>query len=252
VWSTSHPKMRLNQFLARAGLGSRRSVESLIRSGRVMVGSQPGLLSTTVDPASDVVTLDGRRVTLPPEYTYVLLNKPAGITVTRRDPRARSTVYEVLPSKWRKLAYVGRLDRDSEGALLFTDDGVLTHRLLRPEFEVEKEYLVESDGLLPEGTVESLLAGVTIPDGHLARARRATVKSSAEESPLLEVVLCEGKKREVRHMCRALGISVKRLIRTRFGPIRLGLLAPGKARELTPEEIARLRESAAGLKKALP
>jgi len=217
-----------------------------------MVGSQPGLLSTTIDPAADVVTFDGRRVTLPADYTYVLLNKPPGLTVTRRDPRARATVYEVLPSAWRKLAYVGRLDRDSEGALLFTDDGVLTHRLLRPEFEVEREYLVETDDLLPDGLVETFLAGVTIPDGHFARARRVAVKSSAPGHSVLEVVLCEGKKREVRHMCRAVGISVKRLIRTRFGPVRLGRLAPGKARELSADEIAELRKSAAGPKKPLP
>ena len=244
--------MRLNQFLAKAGLGSRRSVESLIRSGRVKVGSQPGLLSTTLDPATDVVTLDGRRLQLPADYTYVLLHKPPGYTVTRRDPRARATVYEVLPSKWRKLAYVGRLDRASEGALLFTDDGILTHRLLRPEFEVEREYLIETDGAVPPGALEALVLGIPIAEGHLAKARRAEVKSSSPGHSALEVILCEGKKREVRQMCRALGIPVNRLIRTRFGPVRLGRLASGKARELTAMEIAKLLESGSKAKKALP
>jgi 23S rRNA pseudouridine2605 synthase len=244
--------MRLNQFLAKAGLGSRRSVEALIRAGRIKVGSAPGHLTTKVDPASDVVTLDGRTLKLPADFTYVLLHKPPGYTVTRRDPRAQATVYEVLPAAFRKLAYVGRLDRESEGALLFTDDGVLAHRLLRPEYGVEREYAVETDGPIPPKAAESLLAGITIAEGHLAAARRVGVKSASAGHSVLEVVLCEGKKREVRQMCRAVGIPVKRLIRTRFGPVRLGRLAVGEARELSAREVALLRKTLAAAKKALP
>jgi len=244
--------MRLNQFLAKAGLGSRRSVEELIRAGRIKVGSGPGLLTTSIDPASDAVTLDGRPLRLPADFTYVLLHKPPGYTVTRRDPRARATVYEVLPVAFRKLAYVGRLDRESEGALLFTDDGVLAHRLLRPEYGVEREYAVETDGPIPPQAAESLLAGIPIAEGHLAAARRVAVKSASARHSVLEVVLCEGKKREVRQMCRAVGIPVKRLVRTRFGPVCLDRLAVGEARELSAREVALLRKTAAAAKKTLP
>jgi len=242
--------MRLNQFLAHAGLGSRRSVEDSIRAGRVRINGVPAHLGSAVDPDTDKVTLDGKLVTLPKTSTYMALHKPAGYTVTRQDPHGKRTVYELLPDRARKLAYVGRLDRESEGLLLFTDDGILTHKLLRPEYAVEKEYRVEIDGPLSDDVPSRLRAGIPLADDFTAVATDAEIVSSGPRS-VLRIVLCEGKKREVRRMCQALGITVTRLVRTRFGPIRLGRQAAGTLRELTPEEVEQLQKIVIRRKKSV-
>jgi 23S rRNA pseudouridine2605 synthase len=243
--------MRLNQFLARAGLGSRRSVEALIRSGRIKVNGFPAGLAIAVDPAGDAVTLDDRPLTLPADFTYIVLHKPAGFTVTRRDPRARRTVYELLPPPLRKLAYVGRLDRESEGVLLFTDDGELTHRLLRPEYGLEREYHIDPGGEIPPASLAALKAGTRLPDGYLVKAEKVRSIAGGGSGVLVDLVICEGKKREVRLMCRAAGIPVARLVRVRFGPVRLGRLAPGRHRPLAARELEELRKSASRRKKPL-
>jgi 23S rRNA pseudouridine2605 synthase len=243
--------MRLNQFLARAGLGSRRSVEGLIRDGRIRINGVPADLSSRVDSEQDKVTFDGRLVRLPSAFTYVVLHKPAGYTATRTDPHGGRTVYELLPKPWRRLAYVGRLDRDSEGVLLFTDDGELTHKLLRPEYGVDREYVVETDQPPPAGSPEHLIQGVHLDDGFVAKAETAEVLTNRANMHALRLILTEGKKREVRRMCKALSINVLRLIRTRFGPVALGDLPSGQARELTTSEITALGQSVATRKKAV-
>lgn len=244
--------MRLNQFLAHAGLGSRRSVEEPIRAGRVRINGVPADLSSQVNPDTDQVTLDGKPVTLPESFTYIVLNKPSGYTVTRTDPKGKSLVYEIIPKPWQRLAYVGRLDRESEGVLIFTDDGVLAHKLLRPEYRVEKEYIVHTRGPIPADTVERFTGGVTLDEGFVAKAVNAEVRPRADGGGTIKVILCEGKKREVRQMCRVLGIPVDRLVRTRFGPIELGKLASGDSRVLESAEIQALQKSVLAPKKSVP
>ena len=207
--------MRLNQFLAAAGLGSRRSVEELIRIGAVWVNHGPGMLSTRVDPVGDVVKVDGRRVLLPAQHTHLLLNKPPGYTVTRGDRHAGRSVYELLPGRYRNVAYVGRLDRDSEGLLLFTTDGQLAHRLTLPSFEIERQYQVVVDRRLKSGELALLCRGIVLPDGLRVSARAASYTAFAGGGGTLLVTLCEGKKREVRRMCSFFGLLVRRLRRVR-------------------------------------
>jgi 23S rRNA pseudouridine2605 synthase len=244
--------MRLNQYLARAGLGSRRSVEALIRAGRVTVDGRPAELSTTLDGSAHEVRVDGRPVELPGQFTYLLLHKPPGFTVTRQDPRVKRTVYELLPAKFRSLAYVGRLDRESEGVLLFTDDGELTHRLLRPEYGVERQYRVHTDVEVSDEALLGMQKGVLLPGGHLARAERVSAAACEAGGAVVDLVIREGKKREVRLLCAAARLPVLRLVRLRFGPVSLGDLAPANHRPLTDREVAELRKTVSGGKKKLP
>lgn len=233
--------MRLNQFLAHAGLGSRRSVEELVTSGRVTLNGAPATLQSRVDSAADEVRLDGRPIQLPDEYTYVMLHKPAGYTVTREDPHAARSVYDLLSAPLRKLAYVGRLDRESEGLLLFSDDGELCHRLLLPSYRIEREYRVSVEGDWQESLVPRMMRGVSVPTGP---PLAATVVESVAFRPGgadLRMVLREGKKREIRRLCAAFGLKVRRLCRVRFGSVELAGLAPGSVRQLSREEVESLR-----------
>jgi 23S rRNA pseudouridine2605 synthase len=241
--------MRLNRFLAAAGIGSRRSVESLIRAARVSVNGRVGQLHTRVDPRTDRVTVDGRRVSLPDRFQVVLFHKPPGCTVTRRDRKATQTVYDLLPQRFRHLAYVGRLDRDSEGLLLFTNDGELARRLLLPATGIEREYLVDTPDRVTKSALVQLRRGVELEVGLIGKAREADFKPRAAGGGRLRLILTEGKKREVRRMCCHLGIGVSRLRRIRFGPVRLGRLPRGAARELIGREIAALRREATEVKK---
>jgi 23S rRNA pseudouridine2605 synthase len=240
--------MRLNQFLASAGLGSRRSVESLIREGRVQINGQPASLAMRVDPDSDHVLCDGKAVRPPAHHSYILLHKPRGYTVTRTDAHATRSVYEIVPRKWRRLAYVGRLDLDSEGLLLFTDDGDLTFRLLRPSYGIDREYHVQVGGVPKASALTQMVKGITLEDGREARAVSASFAPRGRAGGMLTLVLREGKKREVRHMCAAALLTVKKLTRVRFGPVTLGRMSPGETRELLPAEVEALHE-AVGLAK---
>lgn len=232
--------MRLNQFLAQAGLGSRRSVEALITSGRVTVDGSVATLQSRIDPASSDVRFDGKSLRLPERPTYIMLNKPAGYTVTRADAHARRQVYQLLPGPLKKLAYVGRLDRESEGLLLFSNDGLLCHRLLLPSFRIEREYKVTVAGEWREELALVLVQGVKFPDGPPLAATRVRTLAMHPGGAELEVVLTEGKKREVRRLCAHVKLEVTRLSRTRLGPIELGNLPPGEHRELSSDEIDAL------------
>lgn len=235
--------MRLNQYLASAGLGSRRSVESLIREGRVQINGQTAGLAARVDPESDVVLCDGKRLRLPDHHQYILLHKPRGYTVTRSDVHASRSIYELVPRKWRRLAYVGRLDRDSEGLLLFTDDGVLAFRLLRPSYGIDREYQVKVEGIPTQSALSLLIKGVALEDGQMAQAISVRFTPRGRAGGMLNLVLREGKKREVRHLCRAVDLTIKTLKRVRFGPLALGRLAPGDLRELASAEIQALYDA---------
>lgn len=229
--------LRLQTFLARAGVASRRKAEELIRQGRVRVNGAVATLGQKVSP-KDVVEVDGKRVEPLAERVVLALHKPRGYTTTRHDPHAQKTVFDLLPNI-PGLHPIGRLDRDSEGLLLFTNDGSLTLRLTHPRYGVKKVYRVYTErGTLPRSVCQRLLEGVELEDG----LARAIACRPAPGGALL--TLAEGRKREVRRMLQVVGYPVTRLVRLQVGPIHLGHLPPGKWRRLSPEEVeALLRET---------
>ena len=230
--------LRLNKALSSAGLGSRRAVEELVVAGRVSIdGRTVTDLGRRVDPEHDRVELDGSRVVLDQRRRYWLLNKPAGVVTTSADPEGRPTVVELVPDQPRVFP-VGRLDRDTEGLLLLTNDGDLAYRLTHARFGVEKRYLAEVERL-PAGALTRLRSGVELGDG-LARAERARVVASSARRQMVEVIMVEGRNREVRRMLDAVGAPVRRLVRTAVGPLQLRGLAPGEHRALRPEEVRGL------------
>lgn len=231
---------RLQKVLARAGVASRRASEELISAGRVSVNGETARLGQRVDPEHDQVAVDGVRVGVHPGLVYYLLNKPRGVVSTASDPEGRATVTGLVPRDPR-VHPVGRLDADSEGLLLLTNDGELTHRLTHPSFGVEKEYVVSVAGKPSPGAIRSLRSGVQLDDGVTAPARVSQVEPS-----LLRITIHEGKKRQVRRMFESVGHPVTRLVRTRIGPIRDPGLSPGQWRQLTSAEVRRLERDASG------
>jgi len=239
--------MRIQRFLAEAGLGSRRACEDLVRQGRVMIGAEVAALGATVDPRRDKVTVDGERVRLPRVRIYLAMYKPRGVITTARDQRGRPTVYELLPKLPVRVNPVGRLDFNSEGLLLFTNDGLLAHALTHPSGAVEREYQVKIQGVVPEWAIEKVKRGVRLEDG-LARATVcARVESGrVKTNTWLRVVVAEGRYREVRRMFGVLGFNVLKLKRVRFGPVLLGRMKPGEVRELVVAEVKALCECVGG------
>jgi 23S rRNA pseudouridine2605 synthase len=231
--------MRLNRFLASAGLGSRRSVEEIIKSGRVRInGRVVEDLATQVGPEDSVKV--GSKVIHIQQTIHAVLHKPRGFLCTADDERGRRTIFELLPEKWPRVFHVGRLDRDSEGLMLVTNDGDLALQLTHPRFHVEKEYEVGIDKPLESAHREKLLKGFHIEGG------RAKAELVAEIKPqLIRVVLRQGIKRQIRLMFYELGYEVVHLKRVRIGPIRLAHLRPGEWRLITPKELGLLN----GLKK---
>jgi len=229
---------RLQKVLARIGLGSRRACENLITARRITVNGEVPVLGRRIDPAVDEVELDGVPLPVIPGLVHYVLNKPAGVVSTAEDTHGRTTVVELVPDDPRVFP-VGRLDMDSEGLLLLTNDGRLTHRLTHPSFGVPKEYLVEVDGEPSAGDVRRLREGVDLDDGPTAPARVAVVAPT-----LLRIVIHEGRNRQVRRMCEAVGHPVLRLVRTRIGPLTDPTLEPGAWRPLTIDEVRSLAAAA--------
>lgn len=231
---------RLQKVIARAGLCSRRKAEELIALGRVRVNGQvvssPG---AKVDPASDRVEVDGRPLRAEP-FVYYLLNKPMGAVTTASDPQGRPTVVELLSEVPYRIFPVGRLDWDTAGLLLMTNDGDLAYRLTHPKFEVEKVYVADVAGAVGPGALARLRQGVELDDGRTAPAR-ARVLARGEGFTRIELVIHEGRNRQVRRMAEAVGHPVRRLVRVGLGPLELGDLAPGAYRPLRPDEVAALR-----------
>jgi len=225
--------VRLNAYLARAGVASRRRADELIKAGRVTVNSEPGQLNTFVEDA-DRVEVDGAPVA-PQRLAYVLLNKPPGVVTTARDPHRRPTVVDLVRHEARVVP-VGRLDADTTGALVLTNDGPLAHRLAHPRYGVEKVYDVEVEGEPTEDQLERLRTGVDLDDGRTAPARARRTGANR-----LELALHEGRKHQVKRMCAAVGLPVVRLHRPRYAGLELGDLAEGEWRELTDDEVGRLR-----------
>jgi 23S rRNA pseudouridine2605 synthase len=235
---------RLQKVLAAAGIASRRASEELIAAGRVTINGEVAELGAKCDPSQDVVELDGERVNVDPDRVYVLLNKPRGVVTTADDPQGRPTVVDLV-SLPQRLFPIGRLDQDTEGLLLLTNDGELTHRLLHPSFEVERTYVALVPGPVRKRTLAQLREGVELDDGP-ARVRRIRVLEEERSKALVELVMTEGRKREVRRMFAAVGLTVERLARVAYGGVELGELRQGKWRFLTQAEISALHAAAQG------
>src|SRR5215475_1417877 len=229
--------MRLNAFLARAGVASRRRADELIKEGRVTVNGRTGQLNTVVG-AHDRVAVDGREVERQ-RLRYVLLHKPAGVVTTARDPQGRPTVVGLVPGE-PHVVPVGRLDADTTGALLLTNDGPLAHRLAHPRYGVEKTYVADVEGDPGPEALRSLRDGIELADGRTAPARARRLGPGR-----VELVLHEGRKHQVKRMLAAVGHPVTRLHRSGYAGLTLGGLEPGAWRELTPGELSTLREASA-------
>jgi 23S rRNA pseudouridine2605 synthase len=236
------PTERLQKALARAGVGSRRASEELIREGRVTINGREATLGDKVDPAADRVEVDGVRVPLDPALQYFAFHKPAGVVTTMRDPQGRPDLRGFLPPTTGVIA-VGRLDQDTEGLLLLSNDGELANRLMHPRYGVEKEYLAEVEGNPGPRHLSRLTRGVELEDG-TARAISARIAGRAGGRAAVRVVMGEGRKREVRRLLAAVGLPVRRLVRVRVGPVRLGNLPPGEVRQLPLEEVRSLFRAA--------
>jgi 23S rRNA pseudouridine2605 synthase len=225
--------VRLNAYLARAGVASRRRADELIKAGRVTVNGRRGELNDFVG-RRDVVEVDGRRIA-PQELAYVLLHKPAGVVTTARDPQGRATVVDLIDHPAR-LVPVGRLDADTTGTLLLTNDGELAHRLAHPRYEVDKVYEAELEGEPDEEALRQLSKGVELEDGRTAPARVRRLGPSR-----IELTVHEGRKHQVKRMCEAVGHPVRRLHRSRYAGLDLAGLAPGEWRVLTDVELNKLQ-----------
>jgi pseudouridine synthase len=232
--------IRLQKVLAAAGVGSRRHCEEMIGAGRVEVdGEIVRRFGARVDPQTQVIRLDGRRIPAREDLVYMALNKPAGVLTSMSDPRGRPTIADYLGDRGERLFHVGRLDYDTEGLMLLTNDGELAHRLAHPSYGVLKTYLADVAGPLSRDLGRRLMTGVELDDG-LATADRFRVVERAGQRALVEITLHEGRKHIVRRMLAEAGHPVSRLVRTQVGPVALGRLKPGTTRRLTTREIGEL------------
>ncbi|HEU6452993.1 MAG TPA: pseudouridine synthase [Gemmatimonadaceae bacterium] len=227
--------MRIQRALARAGVASRRKSEELIAAGRVKVNGQVAQIGQVVEPERDAILVDGKPIAAPAAEAWVVLNKPSGVICTRSDTRGRPTVFELVPDI-PGLTYVGRLDFLTEGVLLFTTDGTAAHVLMHPRHEVEREYLATVTGDVASA-VRRAREGVELHDGFVfPRHISARPLASGRGRWELSVTITEGRNREVRRLCKELGLFVERLVRVRYGPVTLGRLPTGETRALTRKE----------------
>jgi len=232
--------IRLQKVLAAAGIASRRASEILIEEGRVEVnGKVVTEQGTRVNPETDHIRVDGARIPPPRRHMYLVLNKPRGVVSTMDDPEGRPTLTDYLPRTKERLFHVGRLDTETEGLIVLTNDGEFAHRLAHPSYEVPKTYHVQAAGAMDNRTLKRLEKGVTLDDGPV-RPDKVKLISRTGNKTLLEITLHEGRNRIVRRMLDAVGHPVDRLARTRIGPVRLGVLPVGETRELTREELGAL------------
>jgi 23S rRNA pseudouridine2605 synthase len=230
---------RLQKVLASAGVGSRRACEDLIFKGRVTVDGKVAQLGDKVDADKAEIYVDGQRVIADQNLVYLALNKPRGVISTMADEKGRTALLEFLDRVDQRVYHVGRLDTDSEGLLLLTNDGTLAHKLMHPSYEVPKTYVCEVPGPLPRSVGRQLLSGVELEDG-VAKVDKFRLIDAFGRSAQIEIVIHEGRNRIVRRMLDEVGHPVNRLVRTAIGPIRLGDLKPGRTRRLTNAEVAAL------------
>jgi 23S rRNA pseudouridine2605 synthase len=234
--------IRLQKLLAQSGVASRRRCEELMLEGEVEVdGEVVTRLGTKVDPRTAVIKVSGKRLPPVSDHVYLVLNKPRGVVSTMSDPEGRTTLTDFVGDRPERLFHVGRLDTDTSGLLLLTNDGEFAHRMAHPSFEVEKTYVAEVAGRIGKGTIADLLAGVSLEDGPV-QVRRARVIDARADKSIVELVIHEGRNRIVRRLLDHVGHPVRQLSRTRFGPIELGTLRSGTLRELTDDELGDLLE----------
>lgn len=225
--------MRINKFLASCGLGSRRGCEEIVRTGQVLVNGEPCIDLATQISEADTVEYGGRTLQSAP-HLYVAFHKPKGVICTKSDEKQRRTIYGILPNEFRHLHYVGRLDKDSEGLMLLTNDGDFSNSLTHPANKVEKEYVVTTDHVIDKRDIKKLLEGIQTPDG------MAIVQRAEQVAPrVLALVLTQGLKRQIRVMLATLGYEVNRLVRIRIGGYEIGDLSPGKWRRLTDSDLSK-------------
>ncbi len=235
---------RIQKVMAARGLCSRRKAEEMIAAGRVLVNGRPVKLGDSMDPAHDMLTVDGQ--TLKPDrgqQVYIMLYKPRGYLSTAKDDRGRRTVMELVADAPRRVYPVGRLDKDSEGLLIFTSDGDFANRLTHPKNGVSKLYRVTVRPRATEEQLTQLASGVRLDDGDVTQPATVRVVNEEAGRSVLEIVIREGKNRQIRRMCEAVGLSVARLRRSAVGPLKLGMLQPGQWRELTRTEVAALQRA---------
>lgn len=236
--------VRLQKLLARSGVASRRRCEELMLAGEVTVdGEVVTRLGTKVDPRTAAVHVSGKR--LPPlsEHVYLVLHKPTGVVSTMSDPQGRRTLSDLVADRPERLFHVGRLDTDTSGLLLLTNDGDFAQKMAHPSYEVEKTYVAEVEGQVYPNVKKRLLAGVELEDGPV-EVRRAKIKQGAPGRSIVELVIHEGRNRIVRRLLEEVGHPVLQLARTRFGPLHLGGLKPGESRELSADELGQLLDAA--------
>ncbi len=236
--------IRLQKLLAQSGVASRRKCEELMLAGAVEVdGEVVTRLGTKVDPTRAVIRVQGRRLPPVSEHVYLALNKPRGVVSTMSDPEGRPTLTDFVGERPERLFHVGRLDTDTEGLILLTNDGDLAQRLAHPSYEIEKTYVAEVDGVVARPVLQRLLGGVELDDGPV-QVRAAKVVSSHGERSIVELVIHEGRNRIVRRLLAEVGHPVRRLTRTRIGPVRIGTLRRGELRELDTTELGALLDGA--------
>jgi 23S rRNA pseudouridine2605 synthase len=236
--------IRLQKLLAQSGVASRRKCEELMLDGEVEVdGEVVTRLGTKVDPRTAVIRVSGKRLPPVSDLVYLVLNKPTGVVSTMSDPEGRRTISDLVEHRAERLFHVGRLDTDTSGLLLLTNDGDFAQRMAHPSYEVDKTYVAEVAGELGKDTVQRLLAGVTLEDGPVTVSQARTIAAARDKS-ILELVIHEGRNRIVRRLLDEVGHPVRKLTRTAIGPVSLGSLKPGHLRELTLDELGRLLDDA--------
>jgi 23S rRNA pseudouridine2605 synthase len=235
--------IRIQRFLAMCGVASRRQAEELIKQQRVEINDRVARIGDVVDPEKDVVRVDGEKVRRPKHFSYFAWFKPKKTLCSRIDDRGRTTIYAVLPPELTRLNHVGRLDYNSEGLLLLTDDGELKHRLEDPKNRIERVYHAKVQGMVPEKLWKKLEKGVKTKDGEVLKASKIKVLRLTKKNMWFVVTLLEGKYREVRRLFEAIGYNVLKLRRVKFGPISLGKMKVGELRALTQAEIEALRKA---------
>jgi len=236
-------RIRLQKLLAQAGVASRRKCEQLMSDGRVQVDGEPVTqMGARVDPRTAVIHVDGKRLPPPSEHVYVALNKPRGVVSTMNDPQGRPTLADLIAGRPERLFHVGRLDTDTDGLILLTNDGAFAHKMAHPSFEISKTYVAQVQGHVKAGLGRRLRAGVDLEDGP-AQVDRFTVKETLDNRSIVELDIHIGRNRIVRRLLEAVGHPVERLSRTAFASVRLSGLAPGESRELTRDELGSLLDS---------
>ena len=238
----SDDKIRLQKYMADCGIASRRKSEELIASGKVKVNGKVASIGDKVDPKKDKVSVEGQAVHAGTEFRYIMLNKPRGFITTMSDERGRKCVAELVSDVGVRVFPVGRLDKDSEGLLLLTNDGEFANNLTHPSKHVPKTYRVTVRPAINEDILNHLMTGIII-DGKTTLPAQVKVLSQEPDRVVLEIVICEGRNRQIRKMCEAEGLTVARLKRTAVGPVKLGMLKQGAWRDLTPQELKSLRNA---------